>query len=121
MRPRCPAPSRRGTGCPHPPSRPARGRCPKPSPNEPGRGPAMRSPVSAYTVYDDAGNSVKAELTKAIATGVATTVVKGGSGRLVNVVITSAGTSSDNLTIYDNASAGSGAILAVIPGGTTLT
>ena len=81
----------------------------------------MRSPVSAYTVYDDAGNSVKAELTKAIATGVATTVVKGGSGRLVNVVITSAGTSSDNLTIYDNASAGSGAILAVIPGGTTLT
>jgi hypothetical protein len=81
----------------------------------------MRSPVSAYTVYDDAGNSVKAELTKAIATGAATTVVKGGSGRLVNVVITTAGTSSDNLTIYDNASAGSGAILAVIPGGTTLT
>jgi diacylglycerol kinase family enzyme len=81
----------------------------------------MRSPVSAYTVYDDAGNSVKAELTKAIATGVATTVVKGGSGRLVNAVITTAGTSSDNLTIYDNASAGSGAILAVIPGGTTLT
>src|SRR5450755_1822279 len=80
----------------------------------------MRSPVSAYTVFDDAGNSVKAELTKAIATGVATTVVKGGSGRLVNVVITTAGTSSDNATIYDN-TAGSGAILAVIPGGTTLT
>ena len=80
----------------------------------------MRSPVSAYTVYDDAGNSVKAELTKAIATGAATTVVKGGSGRLVNVVITAAGTSSDNATIYDN-TAGSGAILAVIPGGTTLT
>jgi hypothetical protein len=80
----------------------------------------MRSPVSAYTIYDDAGNSVKAELTKAIATGVATTVVKSASGRLVNVVITTAGTGTDNATIYDN-TAGSGAILAVIPGGTTLT
>ncbi len=79
------------------------------------------SPKSAYAVYDDAGNSVKAELTKAIAAGAGTTVVKGASGRLVNVVITTAGTSSDNATIYDNASAGSGTILAVIPGGTTLT
>jgi len=79
------------------------------------------SPKSAYAIYDDAGNSVKAELTAAIATGAATTVVKGASGRLVNAVITSAGSGTDNATIYDNASAGSGKILAVIPGGTTLT
>jgi hypothetical protein len=76
--------------------------------------------MSWYAIYDDAGNSVKAELTKAIAAGAGTTVVKGASGRLVNAVITAAGTSSDNATIYDN-TAGSGAILAVIPGGTTLT
>ena len=79
------------------------------------------SPKSAYAIYDDAGNSVKAESTAAIATGVATTIVKGAPGRLVNVVITTAGTGSDNATIYDNASAASGKILAVIPGGTTLT
>jgi hypothetical protein len=79
------------------------------------------SPKTGYAVYDDAGNSVKAEQTAAIATGVATTVVKGAPGRLINVVITSAGSSSDNATIYDNATAASGKILAVIPGGTTLT
>ena len=78
-------------------------------------------PVSAYAVYDDAGNSVKAELAAAIAASAGTTIVKAAPGRLVNVVITTAGTSSDNATIYDNASAGSGKILAVIPGGTTLT
>jgi hypothetical protein len=78
------------------------------------------SPKSAYAVYDDAGNSVKAEQTAAIAAGAATTVVKSVPGRLVNVVITTAGTSTDNATIYNN-TAGSGAILAVIPGGTTLT
>lgn len=78
-------------------------------------------PVSAYAIYDDAGNSVKAEQTAAIASAAATTIVKGAAGRLVNVVITTAGTSTDNATIYDNPSAGSGKILAVIPGGTTLT
>jgi len=79
------------------------------------------SPKSAYAIYDDAGNSVKAENRTAIAAGAATVIVKGAPGRLVNVVITTAGTSSDNATIYDNATAGSGTILAVIPGGTTLT
>ena len=79
------------------------------------------SPKSAYAVYADAGNSVKAEATANVLTGAATTIVKGQSGRLVNVVITTAGTSSDNATIYDNATAASGKILAVIPGGTTLT
>jgi hypothetical protein len=80
-----------------------------------------RAPASAYAVLDLAGNSVKAEQTLAIASSAATTIVKGAPGRLVNVVITTAGSSSDNATIYDNATAGSGKILAVIPGGTTLT
>jgi hypothetical protein len=75
------------------------------------------SPKSAYSIYDDAGNSVKAERTAAIAAGAATTVVKGAPGRVINAVVTTAGTSTDNATIYDN-TAGSGTILAVIPGGT---
>jgi hypothetical protein len=75
-----------------------------------------RSPVSGYAIYDDAGNSVKAERTVAIAAGASTTTVKSGQGRVVNCLITTAGTSTDNATIYDN-TAGSGTILAVIPGG----
>jgi hypothetical protein len=75
-----------------------------------------RSPVSAYAIYDDAGNSVKAERTVAIAAGASTTTVKSGAGRVVNCLITTAGTSTDNATVYDN-TAGSGTILAVIPGG----
>lgn len=80
-----------------------------------------RAPVTAQETVDDAGFPVESTNTLAIATGAATTVVKGAPGRLVRFVITSAGTSADNATIYDNASAGSGTILAVIPGGTTLT
>jgi hypothetical protein len=58
----------------------------------------------------------------AVAAGVGTTVVKAGpgangTGMLCRVVITTAGTTG-NCTIYDNASAGSGTILAVIPGTT---
>jgi hypothetical protein len=80
-----------------------------------------RAPVTAQATYDDAGYPTEAQFTAAIATGAATTVVKAAPGRLLRAIITTAGTSSDNATIYDNASAGSGTILAVIPGGTTLT
>jgi hypothetical protein len=80
----------------------------------------MRSPGSAYTIYDDAGNSVKSEKTAPIAAGAGTTTVKGGPGRVVVAICTTAGTSSDNATIYDNAGAGSGTILGVIPGGGTV-
>jgi hypothetical protein len=74
------------------------------------------SPKSAYSIYDDAGNSVKAEATAAIAAGAGTSVVKAAPGRVVNALVTTAGTSTDNATIYDN-TAGSGTILAIIPGG----
>ena len=77
------------------------------------------SPKSAYSIYDDAGNSVKAEKTAAIASAAATTVIKGAPGRVVNVLVTTAGTSTDNATIYDN-TAGSGTILGVVLGGTAV-
>jgi hypothetical protein len=77
------------------------------------------SPKSAYSIYDDAGNSVKAERTAAIAGNAAsTTVVKNAPGRLVNALVTAAGTSTAT-TIYDN-NAGSGTILAVIPAATAV-
>jgi hypothetical protein len=75
------------------------------------------SPAGYISNVDGAGNSVKAERTAAIAAGAATIVVKGAPGRVITAVITTAGTSTDNATIYDN-TAGSGTILAVIPGGT---
>jgi hypothetical protein len=73
----------------------------------------MRSPVSWYAIFDDHGNSVKAEATAAIATGAATTVVKNAPGRVISALVTTAGTSSDNATITDGAS---GTTLAVILG-----
>lgn len=76
-----------------------------------------RSPVSAYAIYDDAGNSVKAEKTAAIAAGAGTTTVKGAPGRVVNAVVTAAGTATDNATITDGAS---GTTLAIILGGTAV-
>lgn len=72
------------------------------------------------TDYDDAGFPQVAAFTEPIAAAAATITVKDSPGRLCNVVVTTAGTSSDNLTIYDNASAGSGTVLAVIPGGGTV-
>ena len=77
------------------------------------------SPVSYIANVDADGNSIKAEKTAAIPVTAATTVVKAAPGRLVNAVVTTAGTSSDNATIYDN-TAGSGTILAIILGGTAV-
>ena len=75
--------------------------------------------MSWYAIYDDSGNSVQAEGTAAIAAAAGTTVVKGAPGRVVNAVVTAAGTGGDNALVYDN-TAGSGTILAVIPGGGTV-
>jgi hypothetical protein len=72
------------------------------------------------TPYDDASFPVAAAFTTAIAAGASTTTLKPSPGRLCRVSVTTAGTSTDNITIYDNASAGSGEVLAVIPGGGTL-
>ena len=78
------------------------------------------SPVSYISNTDAAGNSVKAEKTYAVPAGAGTYTVKAaGPGRVISATITTAGTSSDNATIYDN-TAGSGTILAVIAGGGTV-
>ena len=73
--------------------------------------------MSWYAIFDDAGNSVKAEKTAAIATGSATTTVKNAPGRVVNALVTTAGTGGDNATITDGAS---GTVLAVILGSATV-
>ena len=72
------------------------------------------------TQYDDEGFPVNAIFTQPIAAGASTTTLKAGAGRVCKVAVTTAGTATDNLTIYDNATAGSGTILAVIPGGGSL-
>lgn len=74
-------------------------------------------PVSYTSNVDGAGNSTRAEATKPIAASAGTTVVKNAPGRVISAVVTAAGTSTDNATVYDN-TAGSGTILAIIPGGT---
>lgn len=73
-----------------------------------------------FTPYDDEGFPINAIFTQAIAAGSSTTTLKSTPGRLCRAVVTAAGTSTDNITIYDNASAGSGLVLAVIPGGGTV-
>lgn len=50
--------------------------------------------------------------------GSATTVIKASPGKLCRAVITAAGTTGDT-PIYDNASAGSGTKIGVVPGTTT--
>ena len=75
---------------------------------------------NAVTLYDDRGFSLLANGTAAIAASAGTTVVKAAPGRLVKAVVTAAGTSTDNITLYDNASAGSGTVLGIIAGGGTV-
>jgi hypothetical protein len=77
------------------------------------------SKYEIVTPYDDAGFPQLAAFTTPIAAGASTTTLKPSPGRLCRVMVSTAGTSTDNITIYDNASAGSGEVLAVIPGGGT--
>lgn len=53
--------------------------------------------------------------TVSVATGAANTVVKKTGGRLRNVLVTTAGTGSNNVLIYDNASTNSGVVIGIIP------
>ena len=46
-------------------------------------------------------------------------VIKGSPGVLCNVLVTTATTASQAITFYDNASAGSGTIIGVVPGSST--
>jgi hypothetical protein len=66
-------------------------------------------------LYTTTGGST----TRAIAAGTGTTVIKNSAGRLVRCIVTAAGTTG-NLTIYDNASTGSGTVLLIVPGATNV-
>lgn len=46
-------------------------------------------------------------------------VIKGAAGRLCRVLVTTTTTSAQAITFYDNASAGSGTVVGLIPGATT--
>jgi hypothetical protein len=78
------------------------------------------APVTYQTSIDALGNPLNATNSAAIAAGASTTTIKAAPGRVIAATVTAAGTSTDNITIYDNASAGSGTILAVIAGGGTI-
>ena len=73
--------------------------------------------MSWYAIFDDAGNSVKAEKTIAIPAGAGTYSAKPAAGRVVNALVTTAGTGGDNATVTDGAS---GTQLAVILGSATV-
>lgn len=53
--------------------------------------------------------------TVSVPTGAANTVVKSASGYLNRVLVTTAGTGSGDVFIYDNSSTNSGTIIGVIP------
>lgn len=74
---------------------------------------------NAVTLYDDRGFCTSANATAPVAAAAGTTIIKASPGHLARVVVTAAGTATDNITIYDNASSGSGTVLGVIPGGGT--
>jgi len=88
-------------------------------PPEPGRGDSAMSKNANWTEYDDLGWPIRAGLAAAIAASAGTTTVKNAAGRCIKIVVTAAGTSTDNATIYDGPAA-SGIILAIVPGGGTI-
>jgi hypothetical protein len=65
------------------------------------------------TDYDDAGYPQVAAFTANVTIGT-TQTVKAGPGRLLKIIVSTV-TATAVTTIYDNASAASGTILAVIP------
>lgn len=77
------------------------------------------APVTYQASIDTVGNPISPTSAVGIAAGASTTIIKATPGRVATVVLTSAGTSTDNATIYDN-TAGSGLILGVVAGGTAV-
>lgn len=67
-----------------------------------------------FTVYDDAGFPTTASFTQTVSASGGLVTVKGGPGRLMKIVVGVA-TTTTAVTVYDNASAASGVVLAVIP------
>jgi hypothetical protein len=71
------------------------------------------------TTVDGNGFPLGGSQTSTVPAGTGTTPVKALPGRLCRVVVTTAGTAGQT-TFYDNASTGSGTVLAVIPGTATV-
>ena len=69
------------------------------------------------TPYDDAGFPAAAASTAVVPASGGVQTVKAGAGRLLKVIVTVA-TTTTACTVYDNASAASGLVLAVIPAAT---
>jgi hypothetical protein len=69
--------------------------------------------------FDGSGNalvnSVTGTATATVATGAANTIVSASPGRLVRALVTAAGTGSNNVLIYDNATTNSGTVIGIIP------
>lgn len=67
-----------------------------------------------FQLVDSNGNVTLAKATAPVAVNAGTVVVKSSPGRLMKIVVTVASTTGV-LTVYDNASAASGTVLAVVP------
>jgi hypothetical protein len=53
--------------------------------------------------------------TSTVASAAANTVIKAGPGRLLRVLVTTAGTGTGNVLFYDNATTNSGTVIGMIP------
>lgn len=62
----------------------------------------------------------KATTTTSVPTGSGNTVVSANMGRLTSVLVTTAGTGSGSVLIYDNATTNSGTVIGVIPATVTI-
>lgn len=71
------------------------------------------------TLVDDQGHQIDGTATLAIGAAAGTVVVSSRPGRLIRVVVTTAGTTGA-VTFFDNASAASGTVLGVVPGSAAL-
>jgi hypothetical protein len=69
------------------------------------------------TVYDDNGFPTTATFTQTVNAAGGVQSLKGGPGRLMKILVTVAPTTNP-VTVYDNASAASGVVLAIIPAAT---
>lgn len=69
------------------------------------------------TPYDDAGFPAAAAFTQTVSASGGVQSIKAGPGRLMKILVTVAPTTNP-VTVYDNASAASGVILAIIPAAT---
>jgi hypothetical protein len=71
-----------------------------------------------FTPCDEQGFAIGGSRTAVVPGGAGTTVVKSSAGRLCSIVVTTQGT-TNAATVYDNASTGSGTVLAVVPASAT--